>query len=162
MKTRINSFLADQSGAVTVDWVVLTAAVVGLGIATVGAVRTGVLSLGDDVEQTLTDASVASLGELGASVAAWLFTPRVYDQSILDANMDALRAWSDADLLSNAATYAGLSAVRMDQGNAYDAASFMDSVYMLDAVMRERDLPWPDDVATLQELDTRYVELFES
>ena len=28
-----NAFLKDESGAVTVDWVVLTAAIVGLGIA---------------------------------------------------------------------------------------------------------------------------------
>jgi hypothetical protein len=31
----------DQDGAVTVDWVVLTAAVVGLGIAALAAVRGG-------------------------------------------------------------------------------------------------------------------------
>lgn len=33
MKTFFNKFLKDESGAVTVDWVVLTAAVVGLAIA---------------------------------------------------------------------------------------------------------------------------------
>lgn len=32
-------FRSDESGAVTVDWVVLTAAIVGLGIAVVAAVR---------------------------------------------------------------------------------------------------------------------------
>jgi Flp pilus assembly pilin Flp len=31
-KSWINRFVADESGAVTVDWVVLTAAVVGLGV----------------------------------------------------------------------------------------------------------------------------------
>lgn len=30
--SRLKRFLADDSGAVTVDWVVLTAAVVGLGV----------------------------------------------------------------------------------------------------------------------------------
>lgn len=30
MKIRVKSFLHDESGAVTVDWVVLTAAVIGL------------------------------------------------------------------------------------------------------------------------------------
>eukprot|EP00237_Pycnococcus_provasolii_P006599 CAMPEP_0206122598 /NCGR_PEP_ID=MMETSP1472-20131121/2220_1 /ASSEMBLY_ACC=CAM_ASM_001108 /TAXON_ID=41880 /ORGANISM="Pycnococcus provasolii, Strain RCC251" /LENGTH=34 /DNA_ID= /DNA_START= /DNA_END= /DNA_ORIENTATION= len=33
MNTFIQNFLKDEDGAVTVDWVVLTAAVVGLGIA---------------------------------------------------------------------------------------------------------------------------------
>ena len=38
----IKTFAADESGAVTVDWVVLTAAIVGLGIAVVASVRSGV------------------------------------------------------------------------------------------------------------------------
>ena len=45
---KIGNFLSDESGAVTVDWTVLAAAIVGLGIATVAAVRTGVVDLGDD------------------------------------------------------------------------------------------------------------------
>jgi Flp pilus assembly pilin Flp len=35
----IKTFRADEDGAVTVDWVVLTAAIVGLGIAVLGSVR---------------------------------------------------------------------------------------------------------------------------
>lgn len=54
-------FLKDQSGAITVDWTVMTAAIVGLGIASAGAVRTGVVSLGGDVESSLSNASVASI-----------------------------------------------------------------------------------------------------
>jgi len=38
----INKFRKEEEGAVTVDWVVLTAAVVGLGIAGVATVQTGV------------------------------------------------------------------------------------------------------------------------
>ena len=37
----IKNFAADESGAVTVDWVVLTAAIVGLGIAVIASVRGG-------------------------------------------------------------------------------------------------------------------------
>ena len=33
LMTMINTFARDEDGAVTVDWVVLTAAIVGLGIA---------------------------------------------------------------------------------------------------------------------------------
>ena len=33
MSKFINQFLKDEDGAVTVDWVVLTAAIVGLGVA---------------------------------------------------------------------------------------------------------------------------------
>lgn len=57
----ITEFLKSESGAVTVDWVMLTAATVGLGIATTAAVRGGVGSLADSVEASLTNATVASL-----------------------------------------------------------------------------------------------------
>ena len=43
------NFSKDESGAVTVDWVVLTAAIVGLGLAVVATVRTSVDGLGDKI-----------------------------------------------------------------------------------------------------------------
>ena len=39
MTTLIKNFIADESGAVTVDWVVLTAAVIALGIAAYGKIK---------------------------------------------------------------------------------------------------------------------------
>ncbi|MDD9921230.1 MAG: hypothetical protein OXQ92_02975 [Boseongicola sp.] len=44
-----NAFLKDESGAVTVDWVVLTAAIVGLGIAVLTSVGNGTTALADRV-----------------------------------------------------------------------------------------------------------------
>ena len=41
----IKNFRADEDGAVTVDWVVLTAAVVGLGVAGVATVKGSVSTL---------------------------------------------------------------------------------------------------------------------
>ena len=38
----IKTFRADEDGAVTVDWVVLTAAIVGLGLAVMAVVKPGV------------------------------------------------------------------------------------------------------------------------
>lgn len=64
---KIKTFTANDAGAVTVDWVVLTAAIVGLGLAVVTSVRTGVRSLGTRINTSLTSASVASLGTLGVS-----------------------------------------------------------------------------------------------
>jgi len=57
----IKTFAADESGAVTVDWVVLTAAIVGLGIAVVTSVRTGVNDLAGDINTSLAGATVANL-----------------------------------------------------------------------------------------------------
>jgi Flp pilus assembly pilin Flp len=41
------SFANDEAGAVTVDWVVLTAAIVGLGIVVMTSVGGGITSLAD-------------------------------------------------------------------------------------------------------------------
>ena len=57
--TTIKNFAADESGAVTVDWVVLTAAIVGLGVALIGTISTSVDNLGDriaaEIDLTLPD-----------------------------------------------------------------------------------------------------------
>ncbi|MGM0741512.1 MAG: Flp family type IVb pilin [Pseudomonadota bacterium] len=63
----INNFCKEEDGAVTVDWVVLTAAVVGLGVAGVATVKGGVDSLAGNVETALSGGSVISLGTLGQS-----------------------------------------------------------------------------------------------
>ena len=43
------NFKSDESGAVTVDWVVLTAAIVGLGMVVMGTVGDGITGLGDSI-----------------------------------------------------------------------------------------------------------------
>ncbi|MGR3292151.1 MAG: hypothetical protein ACU0C9_13285 [Paracoccaceae bacterium] len=53
MKTCIAKFYADDAGAVTVDWVVITAAIVGLGIAVMTSVSGGATDLADDIEHEL-------------------------------------------------------------------------------------------------------------
>ena len=49
----IENFRNDESGAVTVDWVVLTAAIVGLGIAVVASVRSGTETMAENIETQL-------------------------------------------------------------------------------------------------------------
>lgn len=56
----IKTFKADEDGAVTVDWVVLTAAIVGLGIAVLTSVSGGTTSLADKISSTLSGMSVMS------------------------------------------------------------------------------------------------------
>ncbi|HDR29343.1 Flp family type IVb pilin [Rhodovulum sp.] len=60
----IKRFHKDESGAVTVDWVVLTAAIVGLGIAVLTSVRTGVNHVAEEIEGALTSAEVKKLSTL--------------------------------------------------------------------------------------------------
>ena len=65
--SNLKAFAANESGAVTVDWVVLTAAIVGLGLAVISSVRTGVGNLATDISTSLSGATVATLGTLGVN-----------------------------------------------------------------------------------------------
>ncbi|MEX3016472.1 hypothetical protein [Gymnodinialimonas hymeniacidonis] len=57
MKAMIQNFAKSESGAVTVDWVVLTAALVGLGLAVMAVVSAGVENLSDDIGNSLANAN---------------------------------------------------------------------------------------------------------
>lgn len=54
----IKNFAADESGAVTVDWVVLTAAIVGLGIAVIASVSGGVNSLAERISTSVSGTEI--------------------------------------------------------------------------------------------------------
>ena len=58
MTHSLTNFLRDENGAVTVDWVVLTAAIVGLGIAVLTSVASGTTNLAGDVEHELGDIAI--------------------------------------------------------------------------------------------------------
>ena len=47
--TKLFDFLNDEDGAVTVDWVVLTAAIVGLGVAGISSVQSGIVNLATSI-----------------------------------------------------------------------------------------------------------------
>ncbi|RDC73114.1 pilus assembly protein [Rhodovulum sp. 12E13] len=51
----IKNFGKDEDGAVTVDWVVLTAALVGLGILVLTVVRGGLEDLSSDIATELSN-----------------------------------------------------------------------------------------------------------
>ncbi|MEO0859853.1 MAG: hypothetical protein AAFY65_04515 [Pseudomonadota bacterium] len=53
MLNAIKTFSADESGAVTVDWVVLTAALVGLGLAVMTVISGGIDNLSNDVSNVM-------------------------------------------------------------------------------------------------------------
>ncbi len=48
-----SDFWEEESGAVTVDWTVMTASIVGLGIATYGVVSGGIQNLSGDIDRNL-------------------------------------------------------------------------------------------------------------
>lgn len=67
MMTFIKNFRDDEDGAVTVDWVVLTAAVVGLAIAAYTSIEEGATDLTADTSTYLGTTLGGSIGSIGAS-----------------------------------------------------------------------------------------------
>lgn len=63
------NFARDEDGAVTVDWVVLTAAIVGLGIAVITSVSGGVSTLGGNIEAELDQQSLIGVGTTYSATA---------------------------------------------------------------------------------------------
>ena len=55
---KLFNFIKDEDGAVTVDWVVLTAAIVGLGVAVMTSVGGGVEALSNSISGDLASGSV--------------------------------------------------------------------------------------------------------
>ncbi|MEM9754499.1 MAG: hypothetical protein AAF914_00820 [Pseudomonadota bacterium] len=53
MTAYFKNFVASESGAVTVDWVVLTAALVGLGLAVIAVVSGGLETLSNEISTEL-------------------------------------------------------------------------------------------------------------
>ncbi|MCK4861329.1 MAG: hypothetical protein KAS85_05390 [Rhodobacteraceae bacterium] len=54
---KLNNFIKDESGAVTVDWVVLTAAIVGIAIAVITVISSGVEDASEGINDELQTAS---------------------------------------------------------------------------------------------------------
>ena len=54
--TKFSAFLKDEAGAVTVDWVVLAAAIVGLGLLVFTFVRPAVSNLASGIASEMGDA----------------------------------------------------------------------------------------------------------
>jgi len=51
-----NKFSNDESGAVTVDWVVLTAALVGIAVTLISTIKTGIDEAATDIKGKLSSA----------------------------------------------------------------------------------------------------------
>jgi len=57
------AFPKEEDGAVTVDWVVLTAAVCGLAIAAFASIQQGSQSVGTHVNEYLVDADIETIAD---------------------------------------------------------------------------------------------------
>ncbi|WP_127107162.1 hypothetical protein [Pararhodobacter zhoushanensis] len=158
----LKRWLQNEDGAVTVDWVVLTAAVVGLGIASVAAVSTGTGSLGTSISDSLSNASVAALGTLGTgdgSVAGALRELLAVDESTYAGWLEELAGYDDAMVASLYATWTQNALNALDAGDRSSAGYAVDAVATIAATLTERGIDIPGDLPGSEELDARYIDM---
>jgi hypothetical protein len=71
MSHLLSAFFHDEAGAVTVDWVVLTAALVGLGLAVMTVIRTGATNLSTDAANLLCGIDITTnVGDVSAAAGS--------------------------------------------------------------------------------------------
>lgn len=156
MTTRLTQFLKAESGAVTVDWTVLTAGIVGLGLASIGAVRTGVGSLGTEIGNSLSNASVVSLGDLSGAAEATGFSPFSMTAAELEAAIAAANLHDDAFLDLWYGHWASQALLALNTNNLAGAADFIDQAYAHQQVMIDRGMTLRTGDLALDHLISKY------
>ena len=145
-----SAFLSDTSGAVTVDWVVLAAAVTGLGIASVSAVGSGVGTLAVNVDAALSGASVSLLCQPAAYEMRYFAGDRAEDAL---RYAEEISQMSDENVLNNYSEAARkYEAVR--DGNEGDErlAEILDVVALYNAEIEARRLEPATDAPSFSSL----------
>lgn len=161
MRTKLSTFLSDQGGAVTADYVVLAATVVGMGFSSAGSIRNGVGTLGGQIEASLSYAQVMLLcsqdGSLGAlcdeaapdgdvgDVVRAANILLYYDQNYFDTVRPNLEHMSDEDLNAYANGNVQNTSTYLESGSLSDARMYIDIAYLAISLMEERGVqPWGD------------------
>ncbi|WP_323020615.1 hypothetical protein [Pararhodobacter sp.] len=67
MPGQFHKFLADELGAITVDWVVLTGIAVGFGFMVLATLGSGTTDVGAQMQRNLGAVQVTQMPELGFS-----------------------------------------------------------------------------------------------
>jgi len=145
------NFVTEERGAVTVDWVVLTAALVGLGLATTAVVSTGVGSLSNETADVLEDGDILQVASFGRG---WDFS--AFNHAIDDGLAEQVftnysgDGFTDADVQTALTTYHD----RLAGGSATTSHVDIDTYAGIYAAAEERDIDTrdytdPDDFAEI-------------
>ncbi len=146
----VQNFLRRDDGAVTVDWVVLAAALVGLGVSAAAAVRSGTSDLGADIGSALSGASVAMMGDGGAQAGlTW---------DLLVVSQETYEFWLSATDGDDAET---LTAWFNQHLNDLDGYGYSTPEYNLDAMamyVQSMDAQGYDTTEVRAAFDAAYAE----
>ncbi|QBY01205.1 hypothetical protein E2K80_11095 [Rhodophyticola sp. CCM32] len=134
------TFLQDEQGAVTVDWVVLTAAIVGLGLATMTAVSGGVGGLSGEIATELAEMDVVDSPFAGASAGSnWGSNPLLNTSGVTAERYASWTSgYSDAELVEVYEAYHnGAHPTMLDPGDRVDSIGALEA----DMISRGVDIP---------------------
>ena len=67
MSARVNRYKADESGAVTADYVVLAGAIIALGLSAVNAIRLGTFEGASDISDRINSSGCVTTGSSGTT-----------------------------------------------------------------------------------------------
>ena len=130
-------FWHSQTGAATVEWVVLTAAVTGLGLATTSVVADGLENLTNNIVTQLTNQGVIVV--LASTIPHADWTP--YASASWDQQTTDIATYDDATTLQNAWDNARASfQIAIDGSNEADAGEHLDTLVLLERRAVELDL----------------------
>ena len=161
----LKAFFVEEAGAVTVDWVVLTAGIVGLGLATTAVVSGGMADLSGDIDTQLTDmgittqfaAAVASLdwsSYTGVSVGVQTWGINSDGENWAQ---DTYGNWSELDDPTIMAMHAEQYAFASSGGPGQEFnAQRADYITVTEQIMTERGINIPNGNMTAEELRAIY------
>jgi hypothetical protein len=144
--TRLNAAWRDESGAVTVDWVVLGAATLTLGLVTMALVQTGARDLGNEINMSLTST------EVGASDYSFYRLSEQQQQDMLAVYM----ARTPEQLVDNSISMSDSFLATLESGNLDEAARWMDRRQLNQDALEAQGLTAGDGSLTVSEMEAMF------
>lgn len=136
----------DESGAVTVDWVVLGAATVTLSLSAMTLVQTGAVTLGNDINMSLASHEVA-----GAGFSFYRLTEQ-QQQDMLAVYMSR----TPEQLIANSQSMSDSFLATLESGNLDEAARWMDRRQLNQTALDASGLTASDGSLTVSEMERLY------
>ena len=147
----IRSFTRSESGAMSADWVVLSALSIGLGTMTIMSLSTGPTSMAAQIGGILANVNVA-----GTSAAAFLYT--WYDEATQDYFLGVYRGLTDAELVNESKYYSDAFRDQITSGNIADPQHLIEQRHMIQTVLDERDVQAHGDALSVSEMQQMLAE----
>ncbi|KPP92992.1 MAG: Protein of unknown function (DUF1217) [Roseibaca calidilacus] len=144
--TRVLAALHDESGAVSVDWVVLSAATLTLGMGAATLVQTGTVSLGEAINATLSSTQSNDSG-----FSFYRLTEQ-QQQEMLASYMDR----TPEQLRENSSYMSAQFLSRLESGNLDEAARWIDRRQLNQTALDARGLDADEGAMTVAQMEQMF------